>query len=271
MNSAIVEILHHCYIQARMADCMYAGPVEMGELVEYHGSQLNYVTVGSILAMVMDMPSYCYVGICGSRSATDWRTNFDAGQTQLSNSLFAHRGFSESAERLRRAFASTCLIPADRPVIFGGHSSGGAIAEVLAWKLHVMGKANVDRVVTFGAPRVWTPESAVSYRQLPWSLHRITMPGDVVPLLPRRKHRFLFGRNSYTHASLAIELGDEGRFRLQESRHWLHSVLSLMHSAVAGSVSAIGVSNVFATFSSIRRKHSIERYVGAISEALRGI
>ncbi|CAM9224117.1 unnamed protein product [Chrysoparadoxa australica] len=92
----------------------------------------------------------------GSQNTGDWRSNFNIAQTQLGqcHSLYfsavclgethmAHAGFLE-AEVSKQTYVAACEVLAgarggsgvyDR-VLLAGHSRGGAIANLITWRLH---------------------------------------------------------------------------------------------------------------------------------------
>jgi hypothetical protein len=93
--------------------------------------------------------------------------------------LRLHEGFAFAA---RQVYAD--LLPhleAGYRIGLTGHSLGGAVAAILALQLDA-GGYDVDRVVTFGQPKVTNIPGASKLGQI--GLLRVVTPVDLVPLLP---------------------------------------------------------------------------------------
>ncbi len=73
------------------------------------------------------------------------------------------------------------LLKKDYQISTTGHSLGGAIAVILAMHLD-HDQYKVQRVVTYGQPKVTNIAGAVQYKNLP--LIRVVTPKDLVPLVP---------------------------------------------------------------------------------------
>lgn len=83
----------------------------------------------------------------------------------------------------------------ERPLWVTGHSLGGALALLAAWRFQQQFLA-VHAVHTFGAPMVGNEAAAAAFqREFPGRIFRCVDPLDVVPLLPTVS----LIANSYTH------------------------------------------------------------------------
>jgi hypothetical protein len=93
--------------------------------------------------------------------------------------IHVHEGFLMDARKVW-SFARPLLRPGLETRITG-HSLGGALAVLLAMRLHVEG-VPVARVVTFGQPKVTNKAGVGRFREL--ALLRVVNHDDPVPLLP---------------------------------------------------------------------------------------
>lgn len=85
----------------------------------------------------------------------------------------------------------------DRPLWITGHSLGGALATLAAWRF-LQKFVNIHQVYTFGAPMVGNQAAADAFdRELEGKFFRYVDAPDPVPLLPT----FSLLANSYRHCS----------------------------------------------------------------------
>lgn len=98
-----------------------------------------------------------------------------------------HKGFMEAlAEVWDPLFAATdaALRLEERPLWVTGHSLGGALALLAAWRFQQQ-FLNVHAVITFGAPMVGNDLAAQAFeREFPGKIFRYVDTLDIVPLLP---------------------------------------------------------------------------------------
>ena len=118
-----------------------------------------------------------------------------------------HRGFMSALDEIwqpMHAAVDEAYRNHKRPVWVTGHSLGGAIALLAAWRLHQR-FLPVHRICTFGAPMVGNQATAEAYhREFPNRIVRYVDLGDMVPKLPATS---LFS-NQYGHVQREIVLGD---------------------------------------------------------------
>jgi hypothetical protein len=119
-----------------------------------------------------------------------------------------HEGFVRDA-RAVWSFARPLLRPGVETRLTG-HSLGGALAVLLAMRLHVDGLP-VGRVVTFGQPKVTTEAGVARFRGLP--LLRIVNHDDPVPLLPWETPGAARG-GLFRHLGAELRLTDRGTWEL---------------------------------------------------------
>ena len=118
-----------------------------------------------------------------------------------------HRGFmmalAEIWEQLYIA-VDEALSRKERPLWITGHSLGGAIALLAAWRLHQK-FLPIHQICTFGAPMIGNDAAAEAYhREFPGKIFRYVDASDLVPRLPTMS---LFS-NEYGHVQEEIILGE---------------------------------------------------------------
>ncbi|MDA8744656.1 lipase family protein [Rubripirellula amarantea] len=117
-----------------------------------------------------------------------------------------HRGFMQALDelwiplysRVDEAFGRK-----ERPVWVTGHSLGGALALLCAWRMHQQ-FIPIHQVVTFGAPMIGNAAAAEAFaREFPDRIFRYVDAGDLVPKLPMMS---LFS-NDYGHVQREVVVG----------------------------------------------------------------
>jgi predicted lipase len=127
--------------------------------------------------------------------------------------IFVHSGFRRAATELYEHIKDK--LDPKAPVRLTGHSLGGAIAVVLAMYLKRDG-VPIERVVTFGQPKVTNHKGCWKYKRLP--LLRVIHDKDPVPLFPpvtivTTRHGI------YEHLGAELVLRDNGKKPLYFDRH----------------------------------------------------
>ncbi len=116
-----------------------------------------------------------------------------------------HRGFLEALEMVWEplsAKVSQALKVKDRPLWVTGHSLGGALALLAAWRLQ-RNFVSVHEVVTFGAPMIGNETASKAFEQeFPGKIFRYVDVEDVVPLLPSVS----LVANAYSHCQSEVSL-----------------------------------------------------------------
>ncbi|QEG40404.1 lipase family protein [Roseimaritima ulvae] len=240
------DLLLTAKMHARLAAAVYCGRDAVRDLASLCGGQDRFYETGYIRAAVLSFRDHAHITVCGSNDLHDWVQNLSARQH-----INVHAGFLNSALQLQKAFSASDLgrFLENRPVIIGGHSAGGAIANLLA---ECFGP---QCVVTFGAPRVFSHQRSVVYASERWEEFRFVMPGDYVPHLPLRSFRKLYGGAKYAHSAGAIELRDDGTVGMERSP-WKAVWENIIHG--------------WLTIGGMRQspqRHSIDRYKQAIFAA----
>ena len=118
-----------------------------------------------------------------------------------------HRGFMDALaeiwgslyDRVDEAYARQ-----QRPVWITGHSLGGALALLCAWRIHQQ-FIPVHQVCSFGAPMIGNQVAADAFaREFPNQIYRYVDAGDLVPRLPMMS----LLHNNYNHCEQEIVVGE---------------------------------------------------------------
>ncbi|MFO0953778.1 MAG: lipase family protein [Isosphaeraceae bacterium] len=117
-----------------------------------------------------------------------------------------HRGFLEALADVwdpLYAAVDTAMKEKERPLWVTGHSLGGALALLAAWRLQ-QNFIPVYQVYTFGAPMIGNAEASKAYqREFPDKIYRFVDGEDPVPLLPTVS----LVANAYDHCLNEVLLG----------------------------------------------------------------
>ena len=111
-----------------------------------------------------------------------------------------HRGFHHSAELIFNDLERLMQEP-DYKIRVTGHSLGGAEAVIIGAYCANAG-LNVDKIVTFGQPKVFDRDGIAKWGHLPWT--RVINETDIVPLVPPVELLYLFKR--YRHFGKIVKL-----------------------------------------------------------------
>jgi triacylglycerol lipase len=116
-----------------------------------------------------------------------------------------HRGFLDALEMVwgpLTARVEQALKAKDRPLWVTGHSLGGALALLAAWRFR-RSFLPVCAVVTFGGPMIGNEAASKAFeREFPGKIFRYVDVGDVVPLLPSVS----LVANAYCHCQSEVSL-----------------------------------------------------------------
>lgn len=261
-SNPLVDLLLTAKMQGLLASAVYGGDKTVKLAAEKLGADYRFVEYGNVCAGAFIFHDWVHISIGGTNDRLDWAQNASTDGISYCG-LTAHKGFVQSANWIHTELVRVGLDreAAKKPLIIGGHSAGGAIAELLSMRAAF----HPQQVVTFGAPRAFTTDSAATYRAFPWENHRFVMDGDPVPHLPIRGLGWLLGRPEYSHASRAIRLSGRGSlssvdFGLMDYSWRMTKTIVAWLQATAGSFSKL--------FSVVSSGHGIERYNIAIDKGL---
>jgi hypothetical protein len=123
-----------------------------------------------------------YLAIQGTRSFKSIMLDMEFTKIKDSKLGFnLHRGFDKASRELFRELMEKNLLNREYEIDLTGHSLGGAVAVITAMYLKDTGY-QVNRVVTFGQPKITDRDGAEKCREL--SLLRVVNHHDEIPMLP---------------------------------------------------------------------------------------
>jgi hypothetical protein len=168
------------------------------------------------------------IGIRGTVTPMNWTKNLQGG-LEWDDELccFLHRGFRSVAsailDDLLLEKSISFLHPSAPAITLVGHSQGGAAAVIVAMKLAARG-ANIEKVVTFGAPKVTDVAGSLSLWARSISVLRVTLDRDLVPLSP-----LTLTEKGYAHFGDELRISCGGKHRM---RYYEHSIKQKFEDAV---------------------------------------
>lgn len=131
-------------------------------------------------------------GTEGAQAVRDWLTNLHHLMVRAPDSwgkMHVHRGFYAALSTIYQSVRNRVRATRtnNQKVFLTGHSLGGALATLCAFRLQKVGSVNVDGVYTFGAPRVGDLDFANKYNDiLKAKTLRWVYKNDFGPQLPVR-------------------------------------------------------------------------------------
>lgn len=185
----------HAFWLAHLASLAYsdAAALRGSSLLSHHRLAMHPLDAGGTQGFVFTGPNACIVAFRGTEmTLDDWLSDADARQQQCPSwgqkdqSIKIHRGFHTSLDHVWPDMLSHVL-QADLPVWFTGHSLGGALAVLAAYRLEAIEKpgVRVAGVYTFGQPRVGNVAWAKSVpAEMEQRIFRYVNDRDIVPLVP---------------------------------------------------------------------------------------
>lgn len=167
-----------------------------------------------------------------------------------------HRGFMEALDEIwEPMFQALDAVVAkkDRPVFVTGHSLGGALALLAAWRLQRQ-MISIHNVYTFGAPMVGNEAAANAYeKEFPNRIYRYVDFGDMVPQLPSVS---AFS-NEYWHCLTEVVVG--------ATAHAGESIKALASGSPEASMSQAVMDGVWTKATSGIQKHLMGNYITQIN------
>lgn len=172
-----------------------------------------------------------------------------------------HRGFMEALaeiwEPLHAAIAEA-MQRHERPVWITGHSLGGAVALLAAWRLQ-QAFIPVHRICTFGAPMIGNNAAAEAYlREFPGRIIRYVDFSDMVPKLPTMSLLV----NHYDHVQREIILGSDAT---QSAAQVMEQAAD---SATDGEVDEAVANSLWSELHSGINAHLMGNYLSRISDQI---
>jgi hypothetical protein len=216
--------LENAQYLAKACELAYLDPTEGGlRYAAELGLQAQLVSVDNTQAYVAQAPEAIVVAFRGSESPTrldglkDWLvTNANnllvVPEGRIGTDFAAagvgaryHRGFMQALDVVWDPLLATldqAVAVKERPIWVTGHSLGGALALLSAWRFQ-RGFIQVHAVVTFGAPMVGNAIAAAAFEQaFAGRIFRYVDIEDPVPLLPTVS----LVANTYAHCLEEVRL-----------------------------------------------------------------
>lgn len=262
------DVLLTARMQAWLCQAVYAGKQGVRSLAYAKGARFRWFEIGNNCAGALIFQDHIHLSVCGSNDRYDWMQNADT-QPETKGDFVAHRGFLRGAKQLRDAIIDSDLPQfingwPSRPLILGGHSAGGAIAQLLALDAAI----NPREIITFGAPKALASSSAASYAIGPYEVHRFVMHGDIIPYMPLRIGAAIFKRPRYAHTCEPIYISDAGKLEAGNPANWQAGLAKLRQFTSLGVAS---LSALIGLYNGAWKKHSIDRYVLAIEKGVANV
>ncbi|MFK8113482.1 MAG: hypothetical protein AB8B91_14855 [Rubripirellula sp.] len=218
--------LSHARYLATACDLAYFEEAEGKEqFAKKLGLDANLVSVDNTQAYVGENDESIVIAFRGSQSPTsldgvkDWlltnaRNFLVLPEGRLGTDFAAagvgarfHRGFMEALSEIWASLydrVDEAYSRSERPVWVTGHSLGGALALLCAWRMHQQ-FVPMHQVCTFGAPMIGNLAAAEAYkREFPGRVFRYVDAGDLVPRLPMMS----LLSNNYGHCETEIVVGE---------------------------------------------------------------
>lgn len=185
----------HAYWMAQFASLAYRSPKEINgsRFVSQHGLQHEFIEQGSTQAFVFHNASVFVVAFRGTeKNLGDWKTDIDAALGRVWHSpeadkIGVHSGFRKALDQVWGKL-EPLIRNATAPIWFTGHSLGGALALLAAYRLQhstLADEHSIGGVYTFGQPRVgdqgWLENCPASLCD---RIFRYVNASDIVPHLP---------------------------------------------------------------------------------------
>lgn len=262
-RSELLELIHLAHLGACACEALYEGRESLSNFAMQREYRYRFLDVAYARCAVLMAADVTILVVCGTNDGHDWVTNLSADQRYFGG-LRVHRGFAESAELLAKQINSNAVAQRyvwndEIPLVIVGHSSGGAVAELLAINY------SADRLITYGAPRVFASRDAAAAAAMPWETARFVLGKDPVPRLPLRRFRWMFGGVSYAHSSDATHLDHSGQLTLERSI--TQQLANVWQSFVGWWLFGI-VAAIRNQFPSCLADHSITAYRKALENSL---
>jgi triacylglycerol lipase len=206
LNDSVTGDVRNALILARACDLAYYGePDGPARFKSELGLNARLISVDNTQAYVAENDNSIVIAFRGSEAPTtldglkDWLlTNANnylimpegrAGTDFAAAGVGArfHKGFLEALEMIWQPLLSAvndAIKIKERPVWITGHSLGGALALMAAWRFQRSFVA-IQEIVTFGAPMIGNDAAAKAFEQeFSGKIYRFVDLDDVVPHLP---------------------------------------------------------------------------------------
>ena len=261
-----IEMMLTAKMQCDLAVALYHGDEAIAELASRVGARFRTFNCANTAAAALIFHDHAHLVFCGTNDISDWAQNINTKLTTIDN-FEVHSGFASQAEWMSREINRSdfySLVEGKRLYI-GGHSAGGAIAELMPIVSSRM-LSSVDGVYTFGAPKSMARRSAAKYMAMPFKAYGFSMDGDPIPYVPLNLVRMLLGKRTYAHGSVGLSINDDGLVRSASGTTAVEKTFAVAKSIYLAGLTSLAV--FIRQLPSLMKSHSILRYQDAIEQRL---
>ena len=264
-QDAIRDMLLTARQQAWLANAVYYGRVAVGALAETQRARFRNIKVANHDVALLVFPDHVHMSIAGTNDRYDWAANTHTEFVEL-DGMQVHSGYADAAQWIANELNDCNILNliSDKRLYIGGHSAGGAIAEMLPL---VDARYRPSGTYTFGSPKWCGTDSAARYMSQPWTKIRFTMPLDPVPYLPPSLWRVILRRPTFSHVSVGVELRDSGEWGFVDDFQFAAKIASFGFTLWSGTLAT--VASLLRSKSIGLESHGANRYVRAIELAVR--
>lgn len=263
-RNAIRDMLLTARMQSRLAQAVYKGRDGVAQLAEETVGKFRWYESANVCAGALIFHDHVHLSVGGSNDSYDWAVN-RASELAKVELLHAHKGYLDAAQWIGREIVRSEFptLTSGRRLYLGGHSAGGAIAELLPIKNPLF---RPEQIYTFGSPKWCSKLSASLYSAFAWETYRFVMPGDPVPYLPMNGWRQLIGIPGFAHTAMGLEVDDNGIVISTTGVALSARVLAtIRHTLRYGVIGAMVALKRLPDY--IKDNHGIDRYAKAIQKA----
>lgn len=205
-----------------------------------------------------------------SSNLHDWFTDLEidfADNTEFAGGIKVHSGFYKALCSVYEALKNFLELPNNKgkAIWFTGHSLGGALATLAAFKLHHEGYENkILGLYTFGQPRVGNVIFAKRFdEKLGHKSYRLVNNNDIVPRIPPRCEPLCDANENYSHyKGQTIYFDKDGL--LQSDMSFLEKIYDDVAGRLSNFIDAI--INLDPRFSDGIHDHQIENYIACVKK-----
>ncbi len=189
---------------AHISDVAYLSKDKViAEMQRLGATNVKFVHVGDSQGVVASTGDRIIVAFPGSDEKSDWRSDLNFARKPKFGAE-VHGGFVNAYEDVwpeMEAEIKRLVAEKDRPILFTGHSMGGALASMAALDLKQQSIGTIHSVYTFGCPPIGNQAFATKYDRAVPTTYRVVNQSDDVPAMEAP---------GYEHAGKHIWLNGEG-------------------------------------------------------------
>lgn len=155
-------------------------------------------SVNDVQGFFATWDKYRIICFQGSQGTADWVDNYKFLPVKINSSASVHAGFL--SQYFRVSHIIVMVMSTHNRLLICGHSLGGAIATICAYKIKEISKYHSVTCVTLGSPRVGDKIFCEKFNAVVDSSYRFVLDNDIVCKVP------FPGLLEYGHVSTKIHL-----------------------------------------------------------------